>query len=421
MGETAVAKKAEDLEKALLKRMKELCTIHRKQNVLCLASQGSDSLSITGEEWDQHPLKLACKNGVIDLETGDVRPGRPEDYIKTAIPAEWKGSTETCPSWEWFIADILEANEELVSYVQRFFGYSITGSVQDHVIPIFHGEYGRNGKSTLFETLSHVLGPIAGPIQVEMLLSDGRIRSSAGPSPDIMSLRGRRLAWASETAEGRRLAVDKVKLFTGNDTLVGRPPHGQKMIEFRPTHKLVLLTNHRPEILSNEYALWERISLIPFNLSYVDIPKRPFERRRDPMLPEKLKAEASGILAWLVRGCLEWQKVGLCPPDIVRQATTQYQEDEDLLGDFIKDNIFADHRETVRAQRLYSIYKYWCQNTGIAHLGGKKFGEQMGKRFERKTDSNGRYYKGIKIRTTESIVQGDDYEPDINLSPCGQI
>lgn len=291
-------KKAEVLEKELTKRIHDLQTLYRKKNVLILSIQGSGSLGITGAEWDKDPWLLACKNGVIDLKTGEIRPGIPQEFIRTAIPTEWEGVDKRAPTWEKFIMEIFEGNELLVKYVQRLFGYSITGQTTDHIIPILWGQHGRNGKGTMLETLAYVLGSIAGPIQAEMLLSDGRVKSSAGPSPDIMSLRGRRLAWASETEEGRKLAVEKVKFFTGGDTLVGRPPHGKTMIEFTPTHKLFLLTNHRPEVPATEYALWQRMHLIPLNLSYVDEPEKDFERKRDPNLPEKLKAEASGIFAW---------------------------------------------------------------------------------------------------------------------------
>jgi len=299
--------------------------------------------------------------------------------------------------WERFLREILDGKLDYVDYLQRLFGYGITGITTDHAIPILWGHHGRNGKGTLLETLKTVLGPFAGPIPSEMLLSDKRARSSAGPSPDIMSLRGRRIAWASETGEGRKLAVDKVKQLTGADTLVGRPPHGKRMIEFSPTHKLFLLTNHKPAIPPTDYAMWARVHLIPFELSFVDEPQKSFERKRDPSLPEKLKQEASGILAWLVRGCLEWQKQGLNPPVGIKQATAEYQQDEDILGLFVSECIATDSEEEVRAAVLYAAYRRWCDAFGYKPLGGKKFGERMKELFEKKADSSGNYYVGIYL------------------------
>lgn len=389
--------KAKEQEQKVIKRIHDLQTVYRKKNVLYLATQGDGSLGITGDEWDRDPWLLGCRNGIIDLRTGELRPGKPEDYIKTVVPTEWKGLDEQAPLWEKFLLEIFENNEKMPPYLQRLFGYGITGLTIDHVIPIFWGHHGRNGKSTIFDTLFHVLGSIIGPIPSEMLLSDGRVRSSAGPSPDIMALRGRRIAWASETEEERRLAVEKVKLLTGADTLTGRPPHGKKMIEFRPTHKLFLLTNHKPSIPPTEYAMWERIHPIPFTLSYVDEPKEKFERKRDAHLPEKLKAESSGIMAWLVKGCLEWQRVGLNPPDLVKQTLAQYKEDEDILGFFLSECTKPDPHERIKAKAFYGAYRKWCEMFGHKPLGGKKFGERMGERLHRTADDKGRYYEGLVL------------------------
>lgn len=412
-GKPDEAKKAEELEKKLLKRISELQFLHRKKNILYLAVQGSDSLGIKGTEWDNNPWLLACKNGVIDLKTGEKRDGEPENYLKMVVPTEWKGLNEPAARWESFLSEIFEGNEEILAYISRLFGYTITGVTQDHVIAILWGQRGRNGKGTILETLSFVLGPIVGPIPAEMLLNDGRAKSSSGPSPDVMALRGRRLAWAGETEEGRRLAIEKVKLYTGNDTLIGRPPHGKRMIEFRPTHKLFLLTNHRPQISPNEYALWKRLHLIPFNVSYVDEPEKSFEKQRDPELPEKLKTEASGILAWLVRGCLKWQQIGgLCPPAVVKEAIAQYQKDEDILGDFISECVREKQNEEVRAMDFYNAYRRWCQTYGHIPLGGRKFGERMVERFTRIGDGRGNVYKGITLiafyqdMKTEDIKDG---------------
>lgn len=388
---------AKELEKRLISRIHDLQTLYRKRQILTLVSQGTDSLGISGDEWDRDPWLVACENGVIDIRTGDFRAGIPSDFVKTVAATSWKGLNEPAPLWERFLREILDGKPDYVDYLQRLFGYGITGLTTDHTIPFLWGHHGRNGKGTMLETLKFVLGPFAGPIPSEMLLSDKRARSSAGPSPDIMSLRGRRIAWASETGEGRKLAVDKVKQLTGADTIVGRPPHGKRMIEFSPTHKLFLLTNHKPAIPPTDYAMWARVHLIPFELSFVDEPQKSFERKRDPSLPEKLKQEASGILAWLVRGCLEWQKQGLNPPPSIKQATAEYQQDEDILGLFVSECIATDSEAEVRAAVLYAAYRRWCDAFGYKPLGGKKFGERMKEFFEKKADSSGNYYVGIYL------------------------
>ena len=390
------AQDAEQLERELFKRIHDLRTLSRKKDVLYLSARGNDSLAIRGDEWDCNPWLLACRNGVIDLKTGDFNPGRPQDFVKTVSPAEWVGIDREAPEWEKFLKDIFNGNSELIEYIQRLLGYSITGSTREHILPILYGE-GRNGKGTLLETLKYILGSLASPIPAEMLVSEARLRSSAGPSPDIMLLRGRRLVWGSETDEGRRLDIGKVKWLTGSDTLVGRPPHGKHMVEFEPTHTLFLLTNHKPVIPPHEYAMWERIHLIPFDLSYVDEPKKPNERKRDPYLPEKLREESSGILAWLIRGCLEWQRVGLRPPVIVKAATSKYKEDEDILGHFLEERTYTEVTARVQAGVLYNKYKEWCVNYGYSPLGGRKFGERMGERFKKRAGAKGNFYEGIAL------------------------
>ena len=316
--------------------VKELQRLRTKRNVLTLASVGRRSLGITGNEWDQHPWFLACPNGIVDLQTGKLRPGRQEDFVKTACPTPWRDFEARAPAWESFLADIFQADHELIDYVQRLLGYSITGLSTEHIFPILWGG-GRNGKGTLLEALAHLLGPLAGPVKAEMLLEQGRTRSSAAPDSDIMGLRGRRLAWASETDEGRRLNAGRLKWFCGGDILCGCAPFGKREVQFKPTHTLFLLTNHKPKADPCDYALWARIHLIPFILSFVDEPRQENERKRDPYLAERLHAEASGILAWLVRGCLAWQREGLKPPDMVRAATEEYREGEDDIARFISE------------------------------------------------------------------------------------
>ncbi len=390
-------KKAVDLKKELLKRISYLQTRYRKQNVLDQATKGKDYLGITGEEWDRHNMLLACPNGVIDLQTGKFGAGRPQEYIKTAIRTEWKGLGEKAPIWEKTLLDIFKEDKDMVAYIQRLLGYCITGETRDQILIILYGPNGRNGKTTIIETIRHILNPLAGPIQSEMLLNDGHPRSSSSPSPDIMDLRGKRLAWASESEEGRRLAVSRVKLLTGADTLKGRPPHGIKMIDFTPTHKLFLLTNRMPSLSGADYALGDRIHLITFDLSYVDNPQKPFERKRDPQLLEKLKSEASGILAWLVKGCLEWQRIGLNPPKKVLMASAEYQEEEDILGHFLNECVQPDPNGKVQARPFYLAYKSWCEVYGHTYTNEIEFGRKLKGKYVKKGGSKGTFYLGISL------------------------
>ena len=334
--------------------------------------------------------------GLLILTTGECRSGKQSDYIKTVAPTRWTGIDAEAKAWEKFLFEIFQEDTELTAYIQRLFGYSITGKTTEHILPILWGQ-GRNGKGTLLEILQYVLGPLAGPIQSEMLLDQGRLKNSSSPTADIMALRGKRLVWGSETEEGRRLNDGKVKWLVGGDTLVGRPPFGKRQITFKPTHTLFLLTNHKPHIASDNYALWQRVHLIPFTLSFVDEPVADNERKRDPELAVKLKAEASGILAWLVRGCLEWQRLGLKPPEIVRQATKEYRQDEDLVGHFIDDACISGKDAEVQAGKLYKAYMEWCKENGHKPINGMRFGKAI------------KNMEGIECQRTSQ----DDYVPGI--------
>lgn len=393
-------KEAEKREEAFLARVGKLQCLHRKRNVLTLAAVGRRSLGGTGEEWDRSPWLLACPNGTIDLQTGKLRPGRQEDYLKTACLTAWRDRDTKAPAWLQFLTEIMGGDQELVAYLQRLLGYAITGLSTEHVFPILWGA-GRNGKGTLLQALADVLGPLAGPVKSEMLLEQGRTRSSAAPDSDLMALRGKRVVWASETDEGRRLDAGRVKWLVGGDTLVGRAPFAKREITFKPTHTLLLLTNHRPKVAPSDFALWQRVHLIPFTLSFVDEPHQANERKRDPYLIERLRAESSGILAWLVRGCLAWQREGLRPPDTVKAATEDYRRDEDLLGHFISECCLLSEAASVKAGQLYKAYQSWCEEMGHRPISGTRFGKEMKERF-RWTDRTYIFYLGIGLRTSDT-------------------
>jgi putative DNA primase/helicase len=390
------AEEAEKNEAIFLKKITKLQDKQYRLNVIYLATVGENSLGISGDQWDVRPYLIACPNGVFDLAIGKFRPGQPEDYIKTTCPTEWLAEDEPAPRWCRFMEEIFGGNLELISYVKRLLGYGIIGLVIHHILIILWGA-GRNGKSTLLEILYYVLGPLVGPIQAELLLEQKNPRSSAGPSPDIMALRGKRIVCASETDEGRKLNAGKVKWLTGGDTLVGREPYGKREVAFKPSHLLFLLTNFKPRVKASDFAIWQRLHLIPFKFSFVDNPKEPHHREIDPNLVEDLKKEASGILAWLVQGFKEWREKGLRPPPTVLQAVEQYREEEDVVGLFISDCCVIAPGAKAKGQELYDAYKNWCDREGRKPIWQVKFGEQLKSKFEWKKEGTIVYY-GIGLR-----------------------
>ena len=386
-----------DNEAATIKRIKLLQTLQRKQEIVFLSRSGAGTLAIIGDEWDKHPWLFAAANGILDLKTGNFRPGEPGDYIKTASPTEWKGLNEPCPTWENFISEIFGNNASLAEYMQRLLGYGITGLAVHHLFIILFGA-GRNGKGTLLETIRAVLGDYAFKTESELLLEQKSARMAGSPNSGVLSLRGRRIVWASETSDGRRLNAGRLKELVGGDTLNARPIFGKHHVQFSPSHLLLLLTNNKPSAPASDYALWQRVNLIPFEKAFVSEPKAPNEYKADPYLCEKLKSEASGILAWLVKGCLAWQMEDLNPPDIVKAATDEYRSDEDTIGHFIEErcNLNADYQ--VRGGGLYSAWKAWAEASGVTYISGKKFGMEIKKRgFDSYKDKRGVYYIGISL------------------------
>lgn len=325
-----------------------------------------------------------------------LRPGKPEDYQKTACPTEWKGIDEPCPTWEKFVSEIFDDDLLLVEYMQRLLGYGLTGTTERHILPILWGA-GRNGKGTLLETVKHVLGDYAYKAESEMLLLQRQARSSGSPNSSILALRGKRIVWCSETDEGRQLNTSKLKELVGGDTLSARAVYGKRHVEFRPSHLLLLLTNHRPQAPAGDYALWQRIHLVPFTVSFIENPKRPNERKADHRLPDKLKSEASGILAWMVRGCSAYQQQGLNPPEIVKSATEAYRQDEDIISHFFDDACIIGPTYKVKAGALYKAYQAWCNENGHRPLSGTKFGRNLKDRFDSYQDRAGTHYMGLGI------------------------
>ena len=405
-----LAKQLGETRTNLFKRVSKLRSSSGCETCLKFARLNIDPLAIHGKEIDTNPWLLATKNGVIDLRNGIHSPGNPEDYLLKASPIEWISLDEECPLFDKFLLEVFDGNQDLADYVVRLFGYGLTGLVTEHIFPVLQGQ-GRNGKSVLVDLIRYVLGELAGPIESEMLLDQGRSKSSAGPSPDIMRLKGMRIAFASETDEGRKFSSARVKWLTGGDPLVGRNPHDKYPTDFDPTHLLILLTNSKPHAHGDDFAFWERMHLIFFGLSFVNRePKAENERMANKGLIEELKKEAPGILAKLVRGCLEWKKIGLNPPAIVKDATASYRRDEDLIAGFIEDCCEEKADGSCGASEAYKAFKNWYElEKGSKVPSPKVFGQTMGKKYERYKSGTKRYRGLIIIDHGQESFGEKDY------------
>lgn len=407
-GKTDVASYYENRARELRKRASRLRASAGVRGCLEFAfvQQGKISISARGDEFGTDPMHFGCANGVLELDTGELRDGDPRDLIVKASPVAMPPlDTPIPPIFKQYLWESLE-DQHLIDFLQRYLGYCMTGLTTEEVF-LVNGGAGRSGKTVLMETVMAVLGPYSGPIQAEMLLDQGRQKSSSGPTPDIMSLCGRRLAVASESDEARRFSPSRIKWFTGSDTLVGRNPHDRYERHFRPTHKLILLTNNEPYAPPDDFAFWSRLLKVdwPFSFVHSPNPSKDNEKLRDDHLKAKLMLELPGILAWMVRGALWWQREGLNPPPSVREAGEKYRREQDIIQDFIDERcITPDDSGTVKTtgNDLYSAFKDWFQEYHRSRVPSITwFGRRMSKKFTKRKDGVV-YYEGVAVRETGS-------------------
>lgn len=312
-------------------------------------AQSEIPIAATPDVFDRDPWMLNVANGTIDLRTGELRPHEQEDMITMLAAVEFDPAA-LCPHWEEFLQRILP-DVEVRAFMQRFLGYSLTGDTSEQVVVFLYGG-GANGKSTLLGVVQDILADYALQAPPSLLMAQERGGDDLGRRQRA-TLVNKRLVLCQEIEAGRFLNEAQVKQLTGGDKITAARLY-EAEFEFAATHKLVVATNHKPKVRGQDDGIWRRIRLIPFE---VTIP----EAERDPDLGAKLRTEAAGILAWCVRGCLDWQRDRLGIPPAVRAASADYRTDEDALAEFLETKTERDRRAFVSTKRLYSVYSDWCK------------------------------------------------------------
>lgn len=330
-------------------------------------AESEPGIPVAPDKLDVDPWSLTVRNGTVDLRTGTIREHRREDLLTKLAPVTFDPAA-TAPTWDAFLARVVP-DGEVRAFLQRAVGYSLTGSIREHVLLFLYG-HGANGKSTFLETIRALLGEFAQQAPPELLLAT---KATGGPSPEVARLRGARFVAAVETDDGQRFAESLVKQLTGGDRLVARYLHANPF-EFDPTHKLWLATNHRPEVRGTDDAIWRRIRMVPFE---VTIP----EDDRDASLGGRLLEELDGILNWALDGVSGWLADGLGNPDKIRKATTAYRDEQDVIGQFLEERcVLSPGQAYVYTADLYRAYDEWCAANGERPLKQRALANRLKER-----------------------------------------
>lgn len=353
--------------------------------------------------WDANPWLLGIRQGAIDLRTGSLLSGRPEDSIRTTIPTTWKGLDEPAPRFEQFLNELFADRQEsergeLIAFLQRALGYGLTGCVNEHIFLLFYSEKRQSGEHILMRTLERVLGKAVGVVPQVVWTNDDHCSPSDHVQARVGSLQGKRIVWACEPERGARFASSQMKWLTESSDIVARHFSG-RAYTFKPSHLFILLSNHKPVVDANDRIFWERLCPLVFTMRFTDHPEQSNECLRDPNLERYLASEASGILAWLVRGVLEWHRLGLAIPSSVRRVRQEYRYGESGIEGFVHDCCLLSGEATTPARALYRTYLNWADMHGFTPLSNKQFTQMLkqGEYVKWQRNGMGGMYQGIAL------------------------
>jgi len=347
------------------------------------------AVATTSAEFDQNDWVLNVCNGTIDLRSVECRPHARQDLITKMAHAAYDPEVG-CPIWMMFLNKVFDGDQELIAWLQKVVGYTLSGSTDEQCVFFLIGD-GCNGKSTFLMALKNIMGDYAIQAHPESFMVS-KYTSAGGARSDLMRLPGARMAAASEGEAGQRLAEAFIKQCTGGEEISTRGLYQKNQVEFKPKFKLFFCSNHKPKISGTDYGIWRRIRVVPFS---VCIP----EADRDAHLMSKLRLEASGILNWALEGCSRWQAEGLKDlPSVVEQASRDYQGENDVIARFLAE-CCSDGEGRVYSSRLYDAYSEWSEACGEDRQSITTFSQYLlAKRGYRKDrDKHGVVWIGLKL------------------------
>ncbi|EAF8775205.1 DNA primase [Listeria monocytogenes] len=370
-----------DIEKAFVKHLKATRGNRGKTNML---KEAEHLMPVLPEQFDVNKHFFNTQNGYIDLKSGRLNEHDRSKMFTKISHIEYTDKIDA-PLWNSFLLDIFDHDKELIDYVQKAVGYSLTGSTSEQVMFILFGN-GRNGKSVFLDIINDVFGSYSTNIQPQTIMVK---QQSSGANSDIARLHAARFVTTTEPNEGVRLDEGLIKQLTGGDKVTARHLYKDEF-EFTPEFKIWMATNHKPIIRGRDDGIWRRLHLIPFT---VKIPNHKVDKN----LKYKLKGELTGILNWAVEGCLKWQREGLKLPTAVERASNEYKSEMDVITAFIEDCCETDLESKIKSKTLYDTYREWAKDNGQYVMSSTKFGREMGLKFEKKKSGSVRLYQGIKL------------------------
>lgn len=341
-------------------------------------------VAVSPNELDSDRLLVNTQNGVFNLKDFTILEHKPEYLMTRMLGTSMPENSKTPEKWIIFLNQIFNNDKELIRYIQKALGYSLSGDTSEQCAFFLYGT-GRNGKSTFLEVIRKIMGDYATNIQPESIM----IKASTNTAnSDIARLKGARLVTSVEPNEGMRLNEGLLKQLTGDDMITARKLYGDEF-EFRPEFKLWMATNHKPTIRGTDLGIWRRINIIPFT---VTIP----ETAVDKNLSRKLMKELPDILAWVVEGYKLWRSEGLRKPKIIADAVEEYRNEMDVISAFLASDYVVQGGE-VKANQLYAVYCQWADECNEYKMPSRKFGLEMTKRYNKVKKRDAFYYDGISL------------------------
>lgn len=376
----------EEKEKLIEAKQKFLKKSRNNAGKEAMMRELKHNVAVTPDEFDRNDMVINAQNGFIDLTTG-ILNDHDKDQLFTRLSHSEYTDKIGCPRWELFLEQIFDGKEDLVRYVQKAVGYSMTASTSEQVMFILFGN-GRNGKSVFLDIVSEIMGTYSMGMQASSLMIKNG--GGSGHNEDIARLDGARMVASSEPNEGVRLDEGLIKQLTGGDK-VAASYKGGHVFDYTPKYKIWLATNHKPIIRGNDDGIWRRLPLIPFE---VQIPLD----KVDKSLKDKLMIELPGIFNWAVEGCLAWQKEGLNPPTDIQQATMEYRKEMDVIGAFLEECCEVSPTLSVGATDLFKAYDSWAREMNEHNFSQTQFGKKIADRYAKKRTKTKIIYQGIELK-----------------------